>query len=112
MENETANAKTEESIEVDQHYAVRNVPHKGVGLVALSRIPKGTRILSEAPILKVPRTTSDFRILDDTIVKQLKELDKEQQRAFFSLHNAHGKQHSPCLSIARTNVLPLGSEAL
>jgi hypothetical protein len=43
------------------------------------------------------------------IIKELESLSKDQQRAFFALHNAYGSSHIPPLSIARTNVLPLGS---
>lgn len=35
-------------------YAVRDVPGKGEGLVAIKRIPKGTRILFEEAIITVP----------------------------------------------------------
>jgi hypothetical protein len=45
------------------------------------------------------------------IIKDVESLSKDQQRAFFALHNAYRKSHSPSLGIARTNVLPLGSGA-
>jgi hypothetical protein len=92
-------------------YAIRPIPGKGQGLIATSKIRQGTRILSEAPIFKVPRDEPDLQAVDGHIVRALKSLDKDQQRAFFALHNAYGKVHSPFLGIARTNVLPLGSEA-
>jgi hypothetical protein len=36
-------------------YALQDVPGKGKGLVAIEKISKGTRILSEKPIITVPR---------------------------------------------------------
>ena len=87
------------------------IPGKGEGLIATSKIHKGTRILSEAPIFKVPRDEPDRQVVDGHIVRALKSLDRDHQRAFFALHNAYGRDHSPFLGIARTNVLPLGSEA-
>ncbi|RFU77846.1 set domain-containing 5 [Trichoderma arundinaceum] len=92
-------------------YAIQAIPGKGQGLIATSRILKGTRILSEAPLFKVPRNTSDLKVVNDLIVKAVKGLDKAQQRAFLSLHNAHGRDKQPFLGISRTNALPLGSEA-
>jgi hypothetical protein len=92
-------------------YAIKSIPSKGQGLVATSRIHKGARILSEAPIFKVPRDEPNLQVIESVIIEQLKSLDKDQQHAFFSLHNAYEKRHSPFLSIARTNVFPLGSGA-
>jgi hypothetical protein len=84
MEKGTAAIQSEESMSISRQYAVRPVPLKGQGLVAISKIRKGTRILAEAPIVKVPRDTSDLQALSDIIVKQLRTLSKEQQRAFLT----------------------------
>ncbi|KAK4176680.1 set domain-containing 5 [Triangularia setosa] len=92
-------------------YAVQTILDKGQGLVATSKITKGTRILSEAPLFKVPPDKPNRKVKEALIIKELKRLDKDQQRAYFALHNAHGTDHSPFLGIARTNVLPLGSQA-
>ncbi|EJP61138.1 SET domain-containing protein 5 [Beauveria bassiana ARSEF 2860] len=88
-------------------YAIRPISGKGQGLVATSKIHKGARILSEAPIFKVRRDEHNHQVFNDQIVSALKSLDRDRQRAFFSLHNVYGKSHT----IARTNVLPVGSEA-
>jgi hypothetical protein len=92
-------------------YAIQSIPGKGQGLIATSKIPKGTRILSEAPIFKVSYNVPDFKIINNFIIKELKRLNKTHQRAFFSLHNAYGRDNSPFLGIARTNALPLGCGA-
>lgn len=36
-------------------YALRDILGKGKGLVAIEKISKGTRILSDDPIITVPR---------------------------------------------------------
>ena len=68
-------------------------------------------ILPEAPILKVSRVTSDVHTVENSVVEQLKTFSRDQQRAFFALHNAHKPPHGTFLGITRTNVLPLGCEA-
>lgn len=93
-------------------YVVRPIPGKGQGVLATTKIPRGTRILRESPILRVPRDTSDREALTKLIATELENVDKETQRAFFSLHSAFriGGQN-PLLGIVRTNTLPLGSGA-
>ncbi|KAK3669538.1 hypothetical protein LTR78_010592 [Recurvomyces mirabilis] len=111
MEKGTAETQLKETESVTRQYAVRPVHSKGQGLVAMSKIRKGTRILAEAPILKVPRHASDLQAVSSIIVKQLRTLSRDQQTAFFELHNAHGKRHDPPLGIMKTNVPPLGSDS-
>jgi hypothetical protein len=48
-------------------YALRHVPGKGRGLVAIKKIPRGTRILSEEPIITVPRGKPDSEGLQTSI---------------------------------------------
>src|ERR1700722_3276108 len=76
-----------------------------------SKILKGTRILSKPPTFKVPRHSMSTQAVEGVIIKESKDLSRDQQRAFFSLHNAYGSSHSPFLGIARANVTPLGSGA-
>lgn len=78
-------------------------------MVAVANIPKGTRILSEAPLFTYK--SGDIQVVERTIVEQVKLLNREQQHAFFALHNAHVGKHSPPHGITRTNVLPLGPGA-
>jgi len=94
-------------------YAIKPIPGKGLGFIATSKILKGTRLLSESPIFKVPRDMDNSRLtaVKSIVVRALKTATKDQQRDFFSLHNAHGKKYGPFLGIAMTNALPLGSDA-
>jgi hypothetical protein len=74
-------------------------------------LPKGTRLLSEVPIFRVPRDTTDIEALERIVANEVKCLNDDQQRTFFDLTNIYGNAHSQSLGIARTNVLPLGSNA-
>jgi SET domain-containing protein len=69
-------------------YEIRQIPGKGRGLVARSDIPEGTRILYEKPLLMIPDNMPDEE-LEAQLVRDLKALDKDQQRQFLSLHNIH-----------------------
>lgn len=92
-------------------YAIRALAGKGKGLVATTRIAKGTRLLSEVPIFKVPRDNPDIDDLERIIASEVDGLNDDQQRSFFDLTNIYGNAHSGPLGIARTNVLPLGSKS-
>lgn len=92
-------------------YAIRAIAGKGKGLVATTRIAKGTRLLSEVPIFRVPRDKNDIKDLERIVADEVKCLGDDQRRAFFDLTNIYGNAHSEALGIARTNVLPLGSGA-
>lgn len=90
-------------------YEIQDVPGKGKGLVATRAIPKGTRILSEKPIITVPEhTTMSSEQLATLISKQVDALSKNHQQEFLALHNIHtfndvGQKY---LGIIRTNGLP------
>ena len=93
-------------------YALRDVPGKGKGLVATEKISKGSRILSEEPIITVPRNESDSERLRTFICQQVGALSEHQRRAFLSMHNIHayGNAAERYLGIVRTNALPIGTD--
>ena len=90
-------------------YALRDVPGKGKGLVAIEKISKGTRILSEEPIITVPRNKSNSEQLRISICQQVDALNEHQRRAFLSMHNIHAYRNAAeqYLGIVRTNALPI-----
>ncbi|GFP52691.1 hypothetical protein ACSS6W_003222 [Trichoderma asperelloides] len=92
-------------------YTIQPIPGKGRGLIAISNIPKGTRILSELPLFRISYTESNRQVLTGHIAKALKYLDDTKQRAFLDLQNVYGIGDGPFLGIARSNVMPLGPEA-
>lgn len=87
-------------------YAIKPIPGKGKGIVALTKIPRGTRLLDEEPLFK--HAHEQIAGHDEVVAKALRNVTRDQQRAFFSLHNAYGKEHcGPLLGIVRTNALQL-----
>ncbi|KAL8365076.1 hypothetical protein RB595_004069 [Gaeumannomyces hyphopodioides] len=92
-------------------YALQEVPGKGLGLVAATKIAKGTRILSEAPLLRVPRFTNSKEQVCDSLSNKVAALSDDKRQAFFSLHNSFEDETTRELGITRTNALPLGFNA-
>ncbi|KAI1134487.1 SET domain-containing protein [Hypoxylon sp. FL0543] len=90
-------------------FEVQQIPGKGRGLVALSDIAKGTRIISESPLF----TTANMAPpnLQEAVASKLKALSKEQQRQFLSLHNNFPGRNA-FAGIFRTNALPCGCDAI
>ncbi|KAG6019795.1 hypothetical protein E4U19_006863 [Claviceps sp. Clav32 group G5] len=69
-------------------YAVRDIPGKGKGLVATRNIPKGTRILSERPLIHVPFDSSKEQ--RKTIIhSQVEALNKKERDIFLSFPNRY-----------------------
>ncbi|KXH60739.1 hypothetical protein CSAL01_09364 [Colletotrichum salicis] len=73
-------------------YHIKAVAGKGKGMFATRRIARGTRLLAEAPIFRVPRDESNLQKLEAAIARSVGLL-------------------SQALGTARTNALPLGSGA-
>ncbi|KAK3364665.1 hypothetical protein B0T25DRAFT_470953 [Lasiosphaeria hispida] len=92
-------------------YCIKAIPGKGQGMVATANITRGTRILSESPIFRVPRDEHNYHTLERIIGREVERLSRDRSERFFALHNTHGNNHSPALGTARTNALPLGPDA-
>ena len=93
-------------------YIIKPIAGKGQGFIASTKIAKGTRILAEAATFKVPRFATNASLIENFIAQGLRRLSKDEQRAFFSLHNAYKSAHKPIVGIMKTNALPLGSSAM
>jgi SET domain-containing protein len=89
-------------------YALQDVPGKGKGLVALEKIFKGTRILSEEPIITIPCNIPVSKRLRTSICQQVDALSERQRQAFLSMHNIHPFRNAAeqYLRIIQTNSLP------
>ncbi|KAI0115498.1 heterokaryon incompatibility protein-domain-containing protein [Nemania sp. FL0031] len=89
-------------------YALQDVPGKGKGLVAIQKISKGTRILSEEPIITIARNRLNGERPQISIYQQVASLNEHQQRAFLSMHNIHPYEDAAerYLGIFKTNSLP------
>jgi len=94
-------------------YAIQEVLGKGKGLIATRKIPRGTRILSEEPIIRVPEAVLDGHTLTASIHRQVDALTPEKREAFFSMHNIYSNDPaSRCLGIIQTNALPFGDKVM
>jgi SET domain len=84
------------------------VPGKGKGLVAIEKIAKGTRILSEEPIVMISSSSPNIKQLQISIYQQVATLSEHQQRAFLSMPNIHPYKDAAerYFGIFRTNSLP------
>lgn len=96
---------------VEKQYAVRAISGKGLGLVATTKIAKGSRILAESPIFRVPRDEYSFQAVELVVSQNVRGLNAKEREQFFALHNIYGSEHSIAMGISRTNALPLGSDA-
>jgi hypothetical protein len=90
-------------------YAIRDVPGKGKGIVTIENIPKGTRILSEQPVITVPEYSPDDKWSKTHISQQVDSLSEAQRQSFLSMHNLYPYQNiaEQSLGIYRTNGLPI-----
>ena len=95
-------------------YAIQDVPEKGKGLVAIEKILKGTRILSEEPVITVPQGELDSERLGTSIGQQVDALSEYQRQAVLSMHNIHayGNVAEQYLGIIRTNALPIKTDGI
>ncbi|KAM5476772.1 hypothetical protein MauCBS54593_000042 [Microsporum audouinii] len=91
-------------------FAIQTLAGKGRGLVARFNIAKGTRILSEKPLLTTPNLSPVDR-MEEQISTKLKSLCKAEQRQFLSLHNNFPGKH-PFSGIVKTNALPCGPNSV
>ena len=85
-------------------YTLQDVPKKGKGLVAIEKISKGTRILSEEAVITVSESLS----IKKSICQQVDALSEHQRQAFLALHNIHPYKNAAeqYFGIIQTNSLP------
>jgi hypothetical protein len=93
-------------------YAIWDVPSKGKGLIAIEKISRGTRILSEEPIITLPESETNAKRLQKSIAQQVDALSDSQRQAFLSMHNIHPYKNvtEQYLGIIRTNALPIEAD--
>ncbi|OTB08190.1 hypothetical protein M426DRAFT_264842 [Hypoxylon sp. CI-4A] len=84
---------------------VQDVPGKGKGVIAQRDIAIGTCVLYEKPLIMIDSSTSE--VPEKIIAAMLKDLPKERQRQYLSLHNNFPGRY-PFSGIARTNCLGIG----
>ena len=87
-------------------FEIRPVKGKGVGVFATRPIGRGTLLISEAPLFTTASLTNPATFERD-LGRIIRELPKESQRAFLSLHN-NSPGSEPFSNIVRSNGYPLG----
>jgi hypothetical protein len=82
--------------------------------VASVDIPRGSRILEEAPIITIPTHSQSENFLKDNISQQVKKLNNDQQKLFFSMHNLYPYDDvvEQSFGIIRTNALPVECDGI
>ncbi|CAJ2507326.1 Uu.00g085120.m01.CDS01, partial [Anthostomella pinea] len=86
-------------------FEVQPIPAKGSGLVALTDIPLGTRIIGEKPLFALH--TMPDALLNALLAAKLKVLPRAYQCQFLSMHNRLPGAH-PFAGIAKTKCMPCG----
>ncbi|RSM18262.1 hypothetical protein CDV31_002988 [Fusarium ambrosium] len=102
----------EEVLYENSVYSIRRVPgnNKGYGIVAASKIPKGTRILAEAPLIRLPREVGSKYHARVSIAAKLSKFPPEYGKGYRELCNAYPDDDKE-VAIALTNALPLGPKS-
>lgn len=89
-------------------YTIQPVPGQGVGVFATADIPKGTRIVSEPPLLRVRTTHHAYK---QDVIAAANELTEEQMQTLMSLRNNHpGRDSNPVQGIVDTNAFDLAND--
>jgi len=79
-------------------------------MLAAKKLMKGTRILAESPLFRVPRRGTSKKLMHDNNARKIAALGEKQRQAFFSLQNSF-EDEGPEVGRIQTNALPLGSNA-
>ncbi|KAB5531354.1 hypothetical protein GE09DRAFT_973903 [Coniochaeta sp. 2T2.1] len=89
-------------------YVIQDVPGKGKGFIASQKIPMGTRILCEEPLITFPETGNEADI-KATIASQVNALPNNQREIFLSIPNIHPYKTDSerYFGIVRTVSLPI-----
>lgn len=103
----TSNEDVPDTVRTDL-FSLQPIDGKGKGLIATQTIEPGTCLISEAPLF----TTADIKSADveRELVRIVKGLPKDSQRAFLSLHN-NNPGREPFSNIIRSNGYPLGASS-
>lgn len=92
-------------------YTIKEIPYRGLGFIAARKIEKGERILSEASLIRVPRSTVSKTQVQERISREVAALSQDERQSFFALHNAFKDKETRELGIVHTNALLFGSNA-
>ncbi|KAJ4352511.1 uncharacterized protein N0V89_007860 [Didymosphaeria variabile] len=93
-------------------YAVEDIPGKGRGLIATKDIAKGTRIISEKPIVSISQSGGNIEQLQLSMHQQVNSLREADKQEFLSMMNIcpYNNSTEEWFGIVRTNALPMGPD--
>jgi hypothetical protein len=105
IEQSTGKSVVKMETPTSRKFALQDVAGKGKGLVAVDNIPKGTRILSEKPLISTPNQSEVDELLRTSIRQQINALNEQQRQAFLSMYNIYPYENDEeqYLGIIRTN---------
>jgi hypothetical protein len=84
-------------------YSIVDIEGKGKGMAATVKIAKGTRLLSEKALIRIPgATTGDVKIAR-LVAKELKKITPVERKAYHELANVNGDEPSEAWGIFTTN---------
>jgi hypothetical protein len=83
------------------YYEVRATPHKGYGCFAIQDLKRGTRILTDCPLVIVP--IAKYFISD--IEEAARKLSPKERELYFSLASGHGQDPRKWPSKVHTSVV-------
>jgi hypothetical protein len=84
-------------------YTIVAMQDKGKGMIAAVDIFRGTRIMAEKYLFKLPGEFRDSSERDQYVNNELEKLSQDQQEAFFDLKNSLDNTYSQAAGIAKTN---------
>lgn len=100
-------------------FEVREIPCKGMGMIATHKLYPGDLILAEKPILKVPEDVfEDVESCEEFIEKEMNKLSSEDRELFLGLSDKRVKESedffdpTPYCGIFYTNAMSYGDEAV
>jgi len=67
------------------HYMIQEIPGRGKGLIATRKIPPGTLIIDEPPIIVVDRVSQEK--MQNDIFEEFEQLSPEDKRAVLEMHD-------------------------
>lgn len=95
-------------------YILQDIPGKGKGLVANEKIPRGTRILSETPIITAPQYEINTKETQKSLSEQVNVLNENERQALLSLSNIYPSSSvgDTVYGIFRTVGLPIEDDGI
>ena len=97
---DTPETSDDDTLELPPSFAIHQTRHRGLALLTRRRIPAGTLIFSEAPLISLSK---DLENDYDAIQAAFKSLSKPDRKAYLKLYDAEKSRMSQVVSIYYAN---------